>query len=194
MQKELAIWYHEQLCHPGETRTEQTIRQHFWFPKLRELVHSICSKCIICKKNKLSYKKYGHLPLKAAEADPWEKLCVELIGLYTVKRANKEPLHLWDVTMIDPVTGWLEIKEIPSKKAFAIAETVEQVWLTRYPKPQILNFDRGSKFMAEFAERITNDYGTVRKGSYVRNPQSNAIIKRVHQTIGNILRSFPGTI
>jgi RNase H-like domain found in reverse transcriptase/Reverse transcriptase (RNA-dependent DNA polymerase)/Integrase zinc binding domain/Retroviral aspartyl protease len=191
LQRQLVLWYHEQLCHPGETRTEQTIRQHFWFPKLREMVHSICSKCITCQKNKISFKKYGHLPPKEAEAEPWEKLCVDLIGPYTVKRAKKDPLNLWAVTMIDPATGWLEIKEIPNKKAITIAETVEQVWLTRYPKPQVLNFDRGSEFMAEFAEMITNDYGIVRKGSTVRNPQSNAIIERVHQTIGNILRTFP---
>jgi hypothetical protein len=30
-------------------------------------------------------KKYGHLPIKEAEADPWEKLCVDLIGPYTIK-------------------------------------------------------------------------------------------------------------
>ena len=45
--------------------------------------------------------------------------------------------------------------------------------------------------MAEFAKMITNDYGIIRKGSTVRNPQSNAILERVHQTIGNILRTFP---
>lgn len=192
MQRQLVLWYHEQLCHPGETRTEQTIRQHFWFPKLRDMVHSICTKCVVCQKNKISYKKYGFLPPKEAEAEPWERLCVDLIGPYTVKRSKQqEPLKLWAITMIDPATGWLEIKEIPNKEASTIAETVEQVWLTRYPKPQVLNFDRGTEFMAEFAEMITNDYGIVRKGSTVRNPQSNAIIERVHQTIGNILRTFP---
>jgi transposase InsO family protein len=191
MQKQLVTWYHEQLCHPGETRTEQTIRQHFWFSNLREMVHTICSKCITCQKNKINFKKYGHLPPKEAEAEPWEKLCVDLIGPYKVKRAGKEPLTLWAITMIDPATGWIEIKEINNKQADTIANVVEQVWLTRYPRPQVLNFDRGSEFMAEFAEMITNDYGIVRKGSTVRNPQSNAIIERVHQTIGNILRTFP---
>jgi hypothetical protein len=96
----------------------------------------------------------------------------------------------WAVTMIDPATGWLEINEIPNQNAITIAETVEQVWLTRIPKPQILKFVGGSEFKAEFAAMITNDYGIVRKGSAVRNPQSNAIIERVHQTIGKILRMF----
>ena len=29
LQKKTVEWYHEMLCHPGETRTEHNIRQHF---------------------------------------------------------------------------------------------------------------------------------------------------------------------
>jgi hypothetical protein len=50
--KILVNWYHEQLCHPGETRKEQAIRQHFWFPELRENVHLVCSKCPTYQKSK----------------------------------------------------------------------------------------------------------------------------------------------
>ena len=71
LQKEIVNWYHTQLCHPGETRTEQTIRQHFWFKNLREVVHNTCSKCLTCQKTKISFTKYGHLPAKEAETDPW---------------------------------------------------------------------------------------------------------------------------
>jgi hypothetical protein len=92
--------------------------------------------------------------------------------------------------MIDPATGWLKIKELKNKEAINTANIVEQTWLTRYPIPQILTYDRGTEFMAEFAEMIETDYGIKRKGSTVRNPQSNAILERVHQTIGNIIRTF----
>jgi Integrase zinc binding domain len=190
LQKAIVKWYHMQLCHPGETRTERTIRQHFWFKNLRELVHNTCKRCPTCQKCKISHTKYGLLPEKEAESEPWERLCVDLIGPYTVKQKYNEPLRLWCVTMIDPATGWFEMKEIQNKQAINIANIVEQTWLTRYPIPQILTYDRGTEFMAEFAEMIQNDYGIKRKGISVRNPQANAIIERVHQTIGNILRTF----
>jgi hypothetical protein len=80
LQNQLVTWYHTQLCHLGETRTEQTIRQHSWFHKLRDLVHTICSKCATCQSCKVSHKKYGYLPIEQAESDPWERLCVDLIG------------------------------------------------------------------------------------------------------------------
>jgi len=92
--------------------------------------------------------------------------------------------------MIDPATSWVEIKEIKNKDALNIANLVEQTWLTRYPWPQELTYDRGTEFMGEFARMIEDDYGIIRKGTTVRNPQANAVLERVHQTISNIIRTF----
>jgi hypothetical protein len=80
LQQRTVEWYHWYLCHPGETRTEQTIKQHFWWKNLRDTVHDVCTKCHTCQTTKKSSKKYGKLPEKTAEADPWDILCIDLIG------------------------------------------------------------------------------------------------------------------
>ena len=92
--------------------------------------------------------------------------------------------------MIDPATGWVEIKDIENKYAYNVANVVETTWLSRYPWPKVMTFDRGTEFMAEFAQMIRKDYGIKKKPITSRNPQANAIIERVHQTIGNMLRTF----
>ena len=51
-------------------------------------------------------------------------------------------------------------------------------------------FDHGTEFMTEFVKMCHNDYGLKRKPITTRNPHSNVIIKRIHQTIGNIIRTF----
>ena len=105
LQEAAVLWYHLYLVHAGETRTEQTIRLHYWWNNLRDTVHNICKKCHTCQTTKKSKLKYGHLPVKAAEADPWEILSYDLIGPYTIKRKKpREPLTLWCLTMIDPGT------------------------------------------------------------------------------------------
>ena len=91
--------------------------------------------------------------------------------------------------MIDPATGWFEIKDIKSKRADIIANVVEKTWLTRYPWPTQVVYDRGNEFMAEFSAMI-KDYGITKRPITKRNPQANSIIERIHQTIGNILRTF----
>ena len=37
---------------------------------------------------------------------------------------------------------------------------------------------------------IRDDYGEVGKPITTRNPQANAIVERVHQVVGNIVRTF----
>ena len=64
------------------------------------------------------------------------------------------------------------------------------MWLNRYPWPQEVVLDRGTEFMAEFSKMIQEDYGVKKKPISKRNPQANAIVERVHQTIGNMIRTF----
>ena len=45
LQRRVMEWYHWYLYHPGETRTENTIRLHYWWDKLRDTVHDVCTKC-----------------------------------------------------------------------------------------------------------------------------------------------------
>jgi hypothetical protein len=198
LQKRVIIWYHETLCHPGINRTEETIGQYLWWPKLREQVTEFVTQCPTCQKNKKQRKKYGHLPIKEAESDPWEVLCVDLIGPYAIRRAGKsssrkgiKTLTVKCCTMIDPATGWFEIAQYNDKSSISIANLIEINWLSRYPIPNQVIFDRGNEFMGhEFRTMMSVDYGIKLKPTTVRNPQANAILERVHQTLGNLIRTF----
>ena len=50
--------------------------------------------------------------------------------------------------MIDPAIGRFEMAQIPNKTAAEIADITKNTWFTRYPFPQRIVFDRGTKFMA----------------------------------------------
>jgi len=191
LQARLVEWYHTFLCHPGINRTEETIGQHFWWPKMRDHITISVNTCANCQRNKRRHKKYGHLPPKEAESVPWDKLCIDLIGPYKINRKGKKPLICRCVTMIDPATGWFEIKEYNDKRSITVANIVEQEWFCRYPWPTQVTIDRGSEFIGhEFQEMIKNDYKVTAKPITTRNPQANAIVERVHQVIGNMVRSF----
>ena len=86
LQKHVIDWYHTVLCHPGINRTEETIAQHLWWPKMRDQITNFVSACTICQKNKRKQKKYGILPPKEAEALIWDKMCIDLIGPYKIRR------------------------------------------------------------------------------------------------------------
>ena len=194
LQHRVAEWYHTTLCHPGMTRTEETIRQHFWWQTLRQDVQNMCSACDTCQRTKRTHSKYGHLPAKEAEAEPWDKLCVDMIGPYTMKVKGKKLMTLWCVTMIDPV--WHRV-----------------VWDETCQRQR--SHDSGGSSRANMAYTLSMAYTSHLwqrqrvcawvtllpwwpmtmalskcKGTTVRNPQANAVLERIHQTLGNIIRTF----
>jgi hypothetical protein len=191
LQPRIIQWYHDYLGHPGINRTEETIGQHLWWPKMRDQITRSVTICNTCQLNKRrSSKKYGHLPEKDAEATPWDRMCIDLIGPYTIRRKGQPDLICKCVTMIDPATSWFEIHQYDDKRAITVANIAEEEWFSRYPWPTQVTFDRGSEFIGHEFQKMLNDYGVKKKPITTRNPQANAIVERVHQTIGNIIRTF----
>ena len=126
--KRAVEWYHTTLCHPGETRTELTMAQHYCWKGMKNTIKQVCSRCPTCQLTKKTSQKLGHLTPKKAEIRPWETLCIDLIGPYKIgvvdeecsgksmdsppkKRKGRAPkpkkreLTLHCLTMIDPATG-----------------------------------------------------------------------------------------
>jgi Integrase core domain/Integrase zinc binding domain len=158
------------------------------WPGLTQDVERFCSTCPVCQLTKKERKKYGLLPPKTAESDPWVMVCVDLVGPFTIKTPLKTH-SLLALNMIDPATGWFEIVQANSKTATSIQDLFQNTWLARYPRPQFIVFDNGGEFKREFKQMCEN-YGIKAKPTTSHNPQANAIIERVHKVVNNMLRSF----
>ena len=139
-------WYHTYLLHPGLDITEAIIRQYFYLPGIREAVHKEVTKCDTCQCTKRSAKN-GKLPTKLAEETLRNKLCVDIMGPYTIRIKGKEPLILKTVTMIYPVTGCFKVTQHINKKSMTIANLVENACLVRYPWPVEITYDQAGEFL-----------------------------------------------
>jgi hypothetical protein len=60
--------------------------------------------------------------------------------------------------------------------------------LCRYPRCRHLIYNNRSEFKLHF-EYLCESYGIKRKPTMVKNPQGNGILERVHQVLGQILRT-----
>ena len=136
IQQTLVEWYHNVLCHPGETRTELTIGQHFYWNSLQKSVHNICPNCYMCRFLKHNKRKYGTLPAKQAETQPWDTLCIDLIGKYrmtpnkggrkyAMKGKKDKDVYLQAIIMIDPAPSWIEKRSVPEARADLVTNQVE---------------------------------------------------------------------
>jgi hypothetical protein len=113
LQQRAVAWYHHYLQHPGNMHLEETLCLLMYWKGLRTTVQSHIKKCHSCQVNKCRNHKYGKLPAKLAITTPWEALCVDLIGPYTLKGKDKAVIDFMCITMIDPATSWFEIAELP---------------------------------------------------------------------------------
>ena len=189
LQQRIIAWYHLYLRHPGETRMEATLRKSFYWPSLSMDVKRHVKTCPQCQKCKKRNVKYGKLPEKDMEnMKPWNRVNVDLIGPLNIKAKNGS-FALNALTMIDPVTGWFEIVEIPERTAETVATAFDHNWLSRYPRPQYIGFDNGGENKGLFRLMIAN-YGIKRKPTSSHNPQANAIVERVHGVLNDMLRTF----
>ena len=92
--------------------------------------------------------------------------------------------------MIDTVTTYCEVILLRNKTAAHVAMQLENQWLSRYPKPARCVFDQGNEFLGEAFQAVLRRHGIKPAGSTVKNPQSNAVCERLHQSIGNALRAL----
>ena len=56
--------------------------------------------------------------------------------------------------MIEPVTGWFEVKKYSDKEAMTIVNLVETTWLVRYPWPVEITYDQGGKSLGHEFKNI----------------------------------------
>lgn len=188
LENELINWYHHVLIHPGSSRLYQSMKLHYHFPNMQQKIESYTQGCEDCVKNKDPRVEYGHLPPREALYQPFYELAVDTIGPWTITINGKD--HFFHaLTMIDTVSCLTELARVDNPSSFEAARKCEQWWLYRYPKPVKCVYDPGTEFKGDFRDML--DLWQINHNpTGVRSPQANSICERMHQTVGNLIRSL----
>ncbi len=139
-----------------------------------------------------------------------EGVMYDLIGPYTLKGKDGMIIDFMALTMINPVTSWFEVVELPlvrnlktitvnskessimeeifDKTSECITRLVNKMWLSRYPRCYYIIYDNGSEFKLNF-EYLCETHGIKHKPTTIKNPQANAILEHLHQVLGQMLRT-----
>jgi transposase InsO family protein len=182
-------YYHESMAHAeGAGRLSKSIRQHFHHKDIEKQCKKHVQDCTKCAKARRGGRVYGESAPRDASVMPWQEVHCDSIGPWKIDlRARKLTFHA--MTMIDPATNLVEIKHTLSTTAAEGAAAVENTWLSRYPKPLRIISDQGPEFSTAFTA-MCDANGIKHSTSSSRNPQGNSVIERIHQTIGQVLRTI----
>jgi transposase InsO family protein len=180
-------WYHLALGHCGISRLADTLRMHFFHPKLQHFCENEVQKCDPCQRLKNVGRGHGETAAREASLLPWQDVAVDLIGPWTVSIGDRE-LKFSALTMIDMVTNLVEVVRIDNKSAAHVAMHFENTWLSRYPKPQNVIHDQGGEFVGQDFQHRLEVHHIKSRPITAKNPQANSVCERMHQAIGNTLR------
>jgi hypothetical protein len=74
--------HHDSLQHghPGQRKTLQLVQRNYWWPKMKEFIHSYVDSCDACQRNKSQrHKPYGELKSLPIPPYPWSNISMDLI-------------------------------------------------------------------------------------------------------------------
>ena len=186
MLEETVHWFHQVMGHPGQDRLRYTLQDRYHHYLLRRTIDKY--KCEDCLRHKLVGKGYGLLPEREMRIVPWEEVAIDLIGPWTIKVNNKN-VEFNALTCIDTASNLVELTRIDNKTSDHIRNKFTQTWLSRYPRPMRCVHDKGGEFIGSEFQWLLNMFSIKDIQSTAKNPQSNSICERMHQTVGNILRT-----
>ncbi len=187
MVKTTIKWFHIVTGHPGSKKLRLTLEQRYYHPEMRRYIDAY--KCADCQHNKLDGKGYGLLPERELREQPFEEVAVDLIGPWKVQVRGK-PYEFNALTCIDTVTNLVELIRVDRKTSEHITNRFAQSWMARYPWPTRCVHDNGGEFVGWEFQEFLDKCNVKDVPTTSRNPQSNAICERMHQSVGNILRTL----
>jgi transposase InsO family protein len=180
-------WFHQILGHPGSSRMRHTLQARYYHPDMRSHVDKYV--CDACQRHKLQGRGYGLLPERNVVEVPWQDVAIDLIGPWKIPIGQK--LYEFNaLTCIDPVSNLTELVRIDNKTAEHVRTKFEQCWLARYPWPRNCIHDNGMEFNGKEFQDLLLALGIKDVPTTSRNPTANSICERMHQTVGNILRTI----
>jgi len=127
--------------------------------------------------------------MRDLKEQPFEEVAVDLIGPWKFQVRGK-PYELNALTAIDTVTNLVEIVLIDKKTSEHITARFAQSWMARYPWPKRCVHDNGGEFVGWEFQQFLDKCNVKDVPTTSRNPQANSICERMHQSVGNILRTL----
>ena len=184
-------WYHPTMGHAGADRLLQSISKVLYAPGLKETVRSFVKTCDEdCQFHKNKGLGYGHLPPREEGMVPFKQVAIDTIGPWSTN-VNGQKITINAYSIIDTCSNLLELKRASQSNPTGkeSVQVLEDTWLSRYPKPVRIIYDQGKEYRNIEFESFLISQGIKGCPITVKNPQSNAILERVHDVMKTSLRT-----
>ena len=173
--------------HLGIKKTYRKVLDHFYWPGTQKDVKAFCRTCHTCQMVGKPNQRPPAAPLKPipVSTEPFSHVLIDCVG--PLPKTKEENQYL--LTIMCSSTCFLEAIPLRNIKAPKIAKALIK-FLTLFGLPKSVPSDQGSNFMSHLFQDVMAQLGIKQVKSSAYHPQSQRALKRFHQTLKTMMRSY----
>lgn len=189
LRKELIRDYHEPAFagHFGAEKTYASIKQWYYWPKMREQVYEFCKTCMSCQLNKpTACPPVMAVPLEVPDS-PWRHISMD----WVTELPRSYEGHDAILNVVDRFTKWAIV--IPCNKtqsAVQMATALFQHVFGVFGIPESIVSDKDTRLTADFTKELWKLFEIHAKKSLPYRPQTDGSTERFNRTFLERLRHF----
>jgi transposase InsO family protein len=176
--------YHNTAGHPGRDRCLSSLREKYYWPKMKQDTADHIRHCQTCNENK--GHTTGPAPLQEYPTPnaPFETIAIDLLALPQSHQGSKYLL-----TVVDHFSRFLVGIPLKTKSADEVAHKLITKFICPYTCPLIIISDNGTEFKNQILQKISEFYGIKRTFITPYHPAANGLNERANQKILQVLRT-----
>ncbi|XP_036893851.1 uncharacterized protein LOC118981227 [Sturnira hondurensis] len=163
--------------HLGQNKLEQLVKKYYLGPNIRDIIHSIVSRCSICARVNAQNKKLPPLVRYRGKA-PGELWEIDFTEMTPGKSGYKYLLVL-----VDTFSGWVEAFPTRGETASTVCKVLLREIIPRYGIPIALGSDNGPAFVSKISQELATKLNINWKLHCIYRPQSSGQVERMNRTL-----------